>query len=328
MNKIFKSEEEAKNLSLSKNTSLRKRPESSDNFSFYTVSDENGFKDIVGFFKDTQDNWHCLDFGQWIHLGSEQSRSFRNIDPSEIEKQILNLRENGHLVDSGGRIYYMEKDSAAKDTGFICDVSGSYLDENLCAPYIFKDSFVIASQEVASNNTENNVNEDTNKYKLYKRQKDGSYKQIYEADECIFQKEGFAVNVYFSGGTYKHPKANTFFADGEIDESMKKKVDIAIKLEQIKEQKDSLAEKETLLKKVVNTLRLPSRMQSPSIKPQMEEVQDIIELPSYIRMKMKLGKTGNSDGTEKKECVTVAEVQTKIAKKFMLDMHNKKQKGK
>ena len=216
---------------------LQKHPLSSDNFAFYSLLGHYGGEVVIGFFKDTKDKWHTLDHGYWI------DPRYGNLNTGQINRRIKKLQQkNGHIADNEGRIYFKEN-GIFEDTGFIDP--HAHLLRNAFVNMDYKDPYhdVLNPENITS-------------CKLYKRQEDGSYKQIWKSKYCIFQKEDFPDNVYFSGGSWQYKKIEDYFIDGKVDEATKQKIDIAIKLEELRQRKDPLQERQQRLNEVVGKKKL------------------------------------------------------------------------
>ncbi len=157
---------------------------------------------------------------------------------------VLKLQQKHYFVDDEGKVYYMANNNPAEETGF----ETHYLDSEAL---MFKDAFAICK---TSNNEVSflaDIEQGKSTTTLYKRQEDGSYKQIWKSKDCIFQKEGFPDNVYFSGGSWRQPEMKEYFIDGQVDDGMKQKIDIAIKLDKLHRTKDLLQEKQQRLETAV-----------------------------------------------------------------------------
>lgn len=217
---------------------------SSATFAFYEERDCYHNNNIIGFFQ-ADDGWHELHFGQWIRDCNSE-----DISPKQMDKYFNDMQADRHIMDWDGKIYYKEKGKVAEYTGFTRACGGSHLDSY----YIFKDTFVIDNKDDVIGDPDHDVysSENITQNRLYKRQKDGSYKQIWESEDCIFQKDGFPDNVYFSGGSWRDPKVENYFIDGQVDAETQRKIDIFVKVEKLKLAKDPLDEKAEKIRGRVN----------------------------------------------------------------------------
>ena len=272
---------------------------STNTFAFYAVTDCYYNDYLEGHFL-TEDGWHALHFGQNLLERSSQSHNEYEVSFEVYNKYITDMQTNRHIMDDQGKIYYKEKNKLAEDTGFTRDCGGSHLD----SAYIFKDSFVIDNKEDTIGDPDNDVygSENITKNKLYKRQEDGSYKQIWESEDCIFQKEGFPDNVYFSRGSWRDPEAKNYFIDGTVDENVKLTIDLAIK----SERKNCLPENQVSFSGLEAYAKIGDFLQF-----KMNEIR--------VKLSNNAGKTGDSHtGDVTSEHRSIARKQTDISKHIML----------
>lgn len=183
------------------------------NLLVYENSDCYHNDNITFAFKDERGKWHNGHFGQGLvqHNGSDYSNSSPYNTEKEIHQYISKLKTNGHLIDNEGNIYFRNEKGHISDTGFKRDEVYSHL----AAAEIYSDSFTI--QETKENYLDGDFYSGQNitKNTLYQRQKDGSYKPVIETAGQAIRKAEFANNVYFTGGSLRHPKKEKFIILGE-----------------------------------------------------------------------------------------------------------------
>lgn len=193
---------------------------SDENLLVYENSDCYHNDNIAFAFKSEDGKWHNGHFGQELqqHNGNDYSDETPYHTEKEIHQYVSNLK-NGHLIDDNGCIFYRDEKGKISDTGFKRDNDYSHL----VAAEIYSDSFTI--RKLKENLKEGDFYNQQNitKNTLYQRQKDGSYKPVIETAGQAIIKADFADNVYFTGGSIRHPKKEKFIILGETSPEIMKK---------------------------------------------------------------------------------------------------------
>lgn len=184
-----------------------------DNLLVYENTDCYNNDNIHFAFKDDSGKWHNGGFGQALiqHNGNDGVEESPYNSEKDIHQYISKLKSNGHLIDDDGSIFYRDEKGKTIDTGFKRKDPASHLN----ASEIYSDSFTMRkanenftgddfySQQGISHNT------------LYQRQKDGSYKAVLETQGQAIIKADFADNIYFTGGSIRHPQKEKYVVLGE-----------------------------------------------------------------------------------------------------------------
>ena len=139
-------------------------------------------------------------------------------------------------------------------------------------------------------------------------------------DRCLQSKVNNFDMFVDVASTYLKAKNESLQEKPEIklDAEIQHIIDMTLKLEHIKSQKDLLQEKQDIMKRAVSKSGVQYIRQNHHGYANLHEASEALE-------KMKLGKTGDSKtGKITPEQRKVAEVQTAIAKEFMLKHHKEK----